>query len=173
LLIITDEYHKFDKTSGNLNLLALDKGGNLVIIDARCDENKHWHALQALAYAADCSLVCISDLVPIYMNYQKKKGIDICQEAVEAAILDFIENMNFKELNYRPRIIFAARVYPQEVVASVLWLRRFSLDITCVKWLAYDCPDEKINFDFRILIPSVGVRELPRFKTNEVTPIYV
>ena len=118
-------------------------------------------------------MLCISDLVPMYVNYQKKKGIDLCQAAAEAAILDFIENMNFRELNYRPRIIFASRVYPQEVVASVLWLRRFALDITCVKWFAYDCPDQEITFNFQVLIPSVGVRELSRFKTDGITPVNV
>jgi RecB family endonuclease NucS len=38
LLILTTEYDKFDKTSERLDLLAIDKLGNLVIIELKRDE---------------------------------------------------------------------------------------------------------------------------------------
>ena len=39
LLILTTEYDKFDKTNERLDLLAIDKLGNLVIIELKRDDS--------------------------------------------------------------------------------------------------------------------------------------
>ena len=45
LLIISTEYDKFDKTNERLDLLAIDKKGNLVIIELKRDDSGKTHEL--------------------------------------------------------------------------------------------------------------------------------
>ena len=55
LLILTTEYDRFDKTSERLDLLALDKAGNLVILELKRGDSGKNVDLQAIKYAAYCS----------------------------------------------------------------------------------------------------------------------
>ena len=68
LLIITNEYDKFDKTKERLDLLALDREGNVVIIELKRDDSGKNVDLQALKYAAYCSTLTLDRLIPIYKN---------------------------------------------------------------------------------------------------------
>jgi hypothetical protein len=163
LFIITNQWIRFCNTKDNVNLLALDKAGNLVIIHVRFDESHTSDPFQTLSYAAYGSRITISDLVEMYVRYQKQKENIISPELAETTIRDFISNIEFRELNYQPRIILVAPTYPPKLFASILWLRRFGINITCIKCYVYHCPDKSIHLDFSILIPSVAVTELPRF----------
>ena len=153
LLIVTTEYDKFDKTSERLDLLALDKEGNLVIIELKRDNSGKNVNLQALKYAAYCSTLSLNDLVEVYAIYRKQKGSGISPEASRQALLAFIENDDFEELNDRPRIMLVAKDFRQEVTASVLWLRKFGLDITCVKLDPYELSGDRVAFNSSVLIP--------------------
>ena len=62
LLIITSEYDRFDKTNERLDLLALDKDGNLVVIELKRDDSGKNVDLQAIKYAAYCSTLRLADI---------------------------------------------------------------------------------------------------------------
>lgn len=68
-------------------------------------------------------------------------------------ILDFIENDDFEELNDRPRIILVASEFRPEVTASVLWLRKFGMGITCVKLDPYELSEDCVAVNSSVLIP--------------------
>lgn len=153
LLIISSEYDRFDKTRERLDLLGLDKDGNLVVIELKRDDSGKTVDLQAIKYAAYCSTLRFADIVEMYMKYQKQKGIEKTLEVAQAEILDFIENDDFEELNDRPRIILVAKEFRPEVTASVLWLRKFGLDISCIKWDAYELLNGNVAINSSVLIP--------------------
>jgi len=153
LLIITSEYDRFDKTNERLDLLGLDKDGNLVVIELKRDDSGKNVDLQAIKYAAYCSTLRLADLVEMYVKYQKQKGIEITSEAAQAAILNFIENNDFEECNDRPRIILVSKEFRPEVTASVLWLRKFALDVSCVKWDPYELENGCVAVNSSVLIP--------------------
>lgn len=153
LLIITTEYDRFDKTNERLDLLALDKDGNLVVIELKRDDSGKNVDLQAIKYASYCSTLRLCDLVDMYVYYQGQKGIEITKDAARSEILDFIDNDDFEELNDRPRIILVAKVFRPEVTASVLWLRKFDMDISCVKLEPYVFAEDNIVLNASILIP--------------------
>ncbi|NMC68220.1 MAG: DUF4268 domain-containing protein [Spirochaetales bacterium] len=153
LLIITTEYDKFDKTNERLDLLAIDKNGNLVIIELKRDNTGKNVELQALKYAAYCSTLTLNDVVKLYNNYLSKNDKSITEDKAKDYIIDFIENDEFEELSDKPRIIIAAKEYRPEVTASVLWLRKFGIDITCIKLTLYELDDNTIAFESTILIP--------------------
>ena len=55
LLIIRKEFDGFDKTRERLDLLALDKQGDLVVIENKLDDSGRDVVWQALKYASYCS----------------------------------------------------------------------------------------------------------------------
>lgn len=111
LLIITSEYDKFDKTNERLDLLAMDKDGNLVVIELKRDDSGKNVESQAIKYAAYCSTLTLTDVVKLYHNYLLKNGKSINEDEAKKQILDFIENDEFEELSDKPRIIIVSKEY--------------------------------------------------------------
>jgi hypothetical protein len=153
LFIITTEYDRFDKTSERLDLLAIDKSGDLVVIELKRDDSGKNVDLQAIKYAAYCSTLRLSDIVDMYTRYKTQKGTKLPTETAQKMVLDFIDNDDFEELNDRPRIILVAKEFRSEVTASVLWLRKIGLDISCVKWDPYELSEDCVAINSSVLIP--------------------
>lgn len=153
LLILTTEYDRFDKTNERLDLLALNKGGSLVIIELKRDDSGKYVDLQALKYAAYCSTLRLQDIVDLFQKYLAQNGKQITKEEAEQNILDFIENDEFEEIDEKPRIILVSKEFRSEVTACVLWLRKFGIHITCVKLSPYELSDGNIALDSSVLIP--------------------
>lgn len=159
LLIITTEYDQFDKTNERLDLLAIDKEGNLVVIELKRDDSGKNVDLQALKYAAYCSTHRLDDLVAMHAKYLKQKGSAVTADAARQKILDFIESDDFEELSDRPRIILVSKDFRPEVTASVLWLRKFGMDISCVKLDLYQLSDDAVAVNSSVLIPLPEAEE--------------
>lgn len=159
LLIITSEYDRFDKTNERLDLLAVDKDGILVVIELKRDDSGKNVDLQAIKYAAYCSTLRLADIVDMYVKYQMQRGNELTQETAQEAILSFIENDDFEELDDRPRIILVSKDFRPEVTASVLWLRKFALDVSCVKWDPYELDNGCVAINSSILIPLPEAKE--------------
>jgi hypothetical protein len=153
LLIITNEYDKFDKTKERLDLLAVDKEGTVVIIELKRDDSGKNVDLQALKYAAYCSNLTLDELSVIYKKYSEKSTSNLSLENARKKILEFIANVDFEEINDKPRIILVSKEFRQEVTASVLWLRKFNLDIKCIRLTPYKLAGEKIVFEVNTIIP--------------------
>lgn len=153
LLIITTEYDKFDKTNERLDLLAIDKEGNLVIVELKRDNSGKSVELQTIKYAAYCSTLTLNEVIKLYKDYLGGKGKKINEEEAKKQIIEFIDNDEFEELSDKPRIIIVSREYRPEVTASVLWLRKFGIDITCIKLTPYEVDKDTITFESNVLIP--------------------
>ena len=159
LLVITTEYDKFDKTNERLDILALDTGGNLVVIELKRDDSGKNVDLQAIKYAAYCSTLQLSDICQIYQDHRKNLGETLSDEQARERILEFIENEEFEEVNESPRIILVSRQFRAEATASVLWLRKFGIDISCVKLSPYEIGNGEIAFESNIVIPLPEARD--------------
>jgi hypothetical protein len=153
LLIITTEYDKFDKTNERLDLLAIDKEGNLVIVELKRDDSGKYVDLQAIKYAAYCSTLTLDEVSKVYLDYLAANGEKSDFEDVKSRIIEFIDNDEFEELNDSPRIILVSREFRPEVTASVLWLRKFGLDIRCIKLSPFQMDEDTIIFSSNTLIP--------------------
>jgi len=153
LLIITNEYDKFDKTKERLDLLALDREGNVVVIELKRDDSGKNVDLQALKYAAYCSTLTLNGLTSIYKNYCDRSNHFISKEDARKRILEFITDIDFEEINDNPRIILVSKEFRQEVTASVMWLRKYGLDIKCIKLTPYQLSNDKIVIEVNTIIP--------------------
>jgi len=153
LLIITTEYAKFDKTKERLDVLALDKQGKLVVVELKRDDSGRNVELQAIKYAAYCSTLTLEDIILERKLYLNKDGKDRADQEVSLEIETFIENESFEEIDDKPRIIIISKEFRPEVMASVLWLRNFQIDISCIKLTPYRINDHEIGISSYKIIP--------------------
>ena len=69
LLIITSEYDRFDKTSERLDLLSVDKEGNLVVIELKRDKLPREVLMQAIDYASDVASWSVEKIGEICLKF--------------------------------------------------------------------------------------------------------
>ena len=94
-----------------------------------------------------------------YLRYENRKGKNIDLEIAKKQIVDFIENDEFEKLNDKPRIILVSKEYQPEVTSTVLWLRKFNVDITCVKLTPYSISQDHLAFESNIIIPLPDAKD--------------
>ena len=159
LLVVSIEFDRFNKSSDRLDLLAVDRQGNLVVVELKRDSAAGYADLQAIRYAAMVSSMTIDKLVPYYIGY-KKTYDDEALTDLEAReqIIEFVESDSFAELSTKPRIILCSEGFSQEVTATVLWLRDSGIDISCVSITPYKV-DDKVVIVPRVIIPLQEARQ--------------
>src|SRR6056297_4174789 len=99
LLIIQKEFDGFDETRERLDLLALDKNGQLVVIENKLDDSGRDVAWQALKYVAYCSSLTKTQVVDIYQQYLDRYAGG--GNAV-AQICEFMEVEDLGEIHLNP-----------------------------------------------------------------------
>lgn len=153
LLVLTNEYSKFDKTKERLDVLCLDRAGKIVIVELKREDSGKTVEFQALKYAAYCSTLTLADVISIRKDFLASASIDKSDEEIRDEVLGFIDNSEFEEVDDKPRIIITAKEFRPEVTATVMWLRKFGLDISCVKLTPYEISKDLIGLVSTILIP--------------------
>jgi len=132
LLIIQKEFSGFSETNERLDLLALDKLGNLVIIENKLDDSGKDVTWQTIKYASYCSSLTKQEIIKIYQQYLGKS------ENAEEKISDFYDGKEIDEILLNQglnsqRLIMIAANFRKEVTSSVLWLMNFKMRIQCFK----------------------------------------
>ena len=132
LLIIQKEFSGFSETNERLDLLALDKQGNLVIIENKLDDSGKDVTWQTIKYASYCSSLTKQEILKIYQEYLGQN------ENAEGKISDFFESKEIDEIFLNQglnsqRLIMIAANFRKEVTSSVLWLMNFKMRIQCFK----------------------------------------
>lgn len=158
LLFIQKEFDGFDDTRERLDLLAIDKQGDLVVIENKLDDSGRDVTWQVLKYASYCSSLSKQQIKDIYQSYLDKKGVS---ENAESNISDFLDAEDFKEiqLNKTQRIILVSGNYRKEVTSTVLWLlQKYNLKIQCFKATPYSF-GEQIFLNIEQIIPVHEVEE--------------
>jgi hypothetical protein len=149
LLIIQKEFDGFLDTRERLDLLAIDKQGNLVIIENKLDDSGRDVTWQVLKYASYCSSLSKDDIRSIFQKHLNYTGV---QASAEEMLADFLEKEDFEEVQLNQgtaqRIIMIAATFRKEVTSTVLWLMNFNIRIQCFKVTPYELEDQIfLNFD--------------------------
>ena len=148
LLIIQKEFDGFDDTRERLDLLAIDKEGNLVIIENKLDDSGRDVVWQALKYASYCANLKKQQVVEIFQRYLNQKAqLDGAEPAnAEKVLLEFLlaDDLQSVQLNTlkSQRIILVAANYRKEVTNTVLWLSQFGVICQCFKVTPYQAGTE-------------------------------
>ena len=158
LLIIQKEFNRFDKTKERLDLLAIDKNGNLVIIENKLDDSGKDVTWQALKYVSYCSTLTKNEIISIYKEYLDKKYPGEKYNA-EQKLSEHLNNEDANiNIGYSQRIILVAREFRPEVTSTVLWLRGNRIDIQCIKVVPYLFGNDVI-IDIDKIIPVPEIEE--------------
>lgn len=170
LLIIQKEFSGFNDTNERLDLLALDRYGNLVIIENKLDDSGKDVTWQAIKYASYCSSLTKLEIIKIYQQYLGSN------DNSEERISEFFDGKEIDEifLNQGPnsqRLIMIASNFRKEVTSSVLWLMNFKMRIQCFQVTPFALDDQlflnveqilptKSTEDFAIGIASKAQQEI-------------
>ena len=153
LLIIQKEFDGFADTKERLDLLAIDKSGNLVIIENKLDDSGKDVTWQAIKYASYCSSLSKSDVIEIYQKYLNDQCL---KESAADNLSDFFDNRDLKDVDINvgngQRIFFVAANFRKEVTSSVMWLLNSGLKMKCFKVTPYEYGG-KVLLDFDQIIP--------------------
>lgn len=154
LLIIQKEFDGFDETRERLDLLALDKDGNLVVIENKLDDSGRDVTWQALKYTAYVSGLTKTQIVDIYQQYLDR----FCGGGnAVTRLCEFMEVEDLGEIHLNPgndqRMIFIAANFRREVTATVLWLLSRGIKAQCFKVTPFMLGEELI-LDIQQIIPT-------------------
>lgn len=153
LLIIQKEFSGFSDTKERLDLLALDKQGNLVVIENKLDDTGRDVTWQVLKYASYCSTLSKKDIKDIYQAYLDKKSNN---DLAEESLAEFFNDSEYEELQINKgqtqRIIMVAGNFRKEVTSTVLWLMNYKVRIQCFKMTPYQL-DDQLFLDVEQIIP--------------------
>lgn len=160
LLIIQKEFDGFNDTKERLDLLALDKNGNLVIIENKLDDSGRNVVWQAMKYAGYCSSLKKEDIKDIYTQYLSKIG---SSDKAEESIVEFLNKPDFSEVQLNQdltqRIILVAKEFRKEVTNTVIWARKYGMKIQCLKIMPYMINDLLI-IDTEQIIPVKDIADI-------------
>lgn len=166
LLIIAKEKTYFEGTKERPDLVAIDKQGNIVILELKRDDSgsdMHW---QAIKYASYWSRFALSDIIKVHVDYinkhREKEGVEeVDEEYAKQEIIDFIEQDSAENINNIQRIVLVSHRFSKEVVTAVDWLIEcYGLDIKCVQLIPYFDEDKEMYYlQSNTILPLPGIDE--------------
>lgn len=157
LLIIQKEFSGFNDTNERLDLLALDKLGNLVIIENKLDDSGKNVTWQALKYTSFCSTLTTKQIIGLFQEYLNELNL---QEVAEDSVKTFLEHSE-EDLYLNSgdqRIIFVANHFRKEVTSTVLWLLTHGIQIQCFRATPFS-QNEDIFLQIEQIIPLPETEE--------------
>jgi len=175
-LIIQKEFAGFSDTQERLDLLALDKGGSLVVIENKLDDTGRDVTWQALKYASYCSSLSKDDIRQIYQDFLTMSGNS---QRAEDLLVEFFEAEDYEEIalntGITQRIILLAANFRKEVTSTVLWLLNFKMRVQCFKVTPFGMADQ-LFLNVEQIIPTkeaeeymIGLAEKARDEAVEAT----
>ncbi|MCA1379842.1 MULTISPECIES: hypothetical protein [Bradyrhizobium] len=156
-LVISEEFQDWEESQRRIDLLAIDKDANLVVIELKRTEDGGHMDLQAIRYAAMVSTMTFEKAADVLSEYHRQQGKEL---DAKKAILDFLgwDERNDNEFAQDVRIVLAAGDFNRELTSSVLWLIDHGIDIRCVRLKPYDM-NGRILVDVQQIIPPPEATE--------------
>jgi len=149
LLLIAEEYGDFAGSQRRIDLLALDRSAQLVVIELKRTKDGGHVELQALRYAAMVSTMTVDHLVDTHAR-QHGTTTEESRRAIEEWVGDEGELV---ELSSRVRLVLASADFSTEITATVLWLtQEYGLDISCYRLVPYVLGSETL-LDIQRIVP--------------------
>lgn len=150
-IVISEEFSEWSGSQRRIDLLAIDKEGNLVVIELKRTETGEHMELQALRYAAMVSTLTFSRATEIYQKHLTSIG---SEDNAENNLIEFLGWEEPQEDNFGldVRIILVSANFSKELTTSVMWLNERNLDIRCVRLIPYK-HQEQILVDVQQIIP--------------------
>ena len=154
LLVIQKEFDGFADTRERLDLLALDKDGQLVVIENKLDDSGRDVVWQAIKYAAYCSNLKKAEIIDIFQQYLDR----FCGGgSASSLICEFLDEVELDSVVLNPgnqqRVMFIAANFRKEVTSTVMWLLGHGIRAQCFRVVPYTFSEE-LFVDLQQIIPT-------------------
>lgn len=152
LLILSEEFNRWQGSNRRIDLLALDKEANLVVIELKIEEEGGHMELQAIRYAAMISAMNFEFVIGAREHLLIRQGKD--SSLARQQILEHLGMAEGDEpiIGNRPRIVLVAPSFSKEITTTVLWLDACGLDIRCLEAKPYNL-DGVLYLDIQQVLP--------------------
>jgi len=161
LLVVAEEFGDFADVRRRIDLLCVDREGQLVVVELKRTEDGGHMELQALRYAAMVSTMTFDQLADTYQRYLRQIASAKAGEARQH-LVEFLEDVGGEEtiLERRVRILLVSGGFDPQITTTVLWLNEiYGLDITCVRLVPYRV-EGRLLLDVQQVIPLPEAEEL-------------
>jgi hypothetical protein len=156
-MLLTAEFDEWTDSRRRIDLLALSKDAEPVIVELKRTSDDKYVELQALTYAAMASSMTFDQAVEIHAKYLLRNGVEGDARSI---ILKFLEWPEPQEDKFAQdaQIIIAARDFDRDVTSTVLWLRERDINIRCLRLTPYSL-DGAVLLDVEVIIPLPEAEE--------------
>jgi hypothetical protein len=156
-MVLAEEYGNWEGSWRRIDLLAIDKDANLVVIELKRTEDGGHMELQALRYAAMVRGMTFAEAVTAHAEYLGRVGRE---GDAQGAILEFLGWDEPKEDEFAQdvRIVLVSADFSREVTTTVLWLNERDLEIRCVRLVPY-ADNGRMMVDVQQIIPLPEAKE--------------
>ncbi len=157
LLIIQKEFNGFNDTNERLDLLALDKLGNIVVIENKLDDSGRDVTWQIIKYASYCSSLSKHEIIQIYQSFLGSSA------KAEEKLSEFFDSKDIDEISLNQgltsqRLILVAANFRKEITSSVIWLMNYKIRIQCFKVTPFSL-NEQLFLTFEQILPTKDAEE--------------
>ena len=159
-LVISEEFSDWEDSKRRIDILAIDKQANLVVVELKRDEVGAHMELQAIRYAAMISTMSFAKACEYYQSYIEKNELVI---NARESMLNFLEleETELVEFGKDIRIVLASAGFSKELTTTAIWLIDKGVDISCVKITPY-------NFNGSVLINAEQIIPVPELNEYQV-----
>ncbi len=155
--VIAEEFSNWEDSRRSIDILAIDKNADLVVVEIKRTEDGGHMELQALRYAAMVSAITYDQIVSAHQRYMDKHGIDgDARSRIEEFLDDESPGDDFgKNVN----IVLVSSDFSKEITTTVLWLNEIGTNIRCVRLIPYVLNGETL-IDVQAVLPIPGTEAL-------------
>lgn len=158
LYVLAEEFGEWDESRRRIDLLAIDRDANLVVIELKRTADGGHMELQAIRYAAMVSTMTFERAEQIHAAFLTSIGQP--SDKARQRILAFLGWDEPEEDSFAQdvRIILVSENFGKELTSAVLWLRDREIDIRCVRLRPYLDGDSRL-IDVEQIIPLPEANE--------------
>jgi hypothetical protein len=152
LYVLTEEFSEWDDSKRRIDLLAVDKKAQLVVIELKRTADGGHMELQAIRYASMVAAMTCDRAVDIHAAFLQRMGQP--PEEAKARLFKFLGWNEPDEENFAGdvRIVLVSEGFGKELTTAVLWLRDRDIDIRCIRLRPYVAGDKTL-VDVQQVIP--------------------
>jgi hypothetical protein len=161
LFVLTEEFSQWENSSRRIDLLAIDRSANLVVIELKRADDGSCMDLQAIRYAAMVSAMTWEQAVKTHGEFLQKLGIS---EEAEERMLQFLNwpDAPVDDFGEKVKIMLVSADFSPELTTAVMWLNSQGLDIRCIRMVPYAFQEQTL-VDIQQVIPP---REAEKYQVQ-------
>ncbi len=157
LMLITTEFDQWElreqRVPDRLDVLMLDKDGDLLVAELKRGEAADTTDLQALKYAAYCANLTVNDVIEMHARYA-----NVDDAAARSAVIEHAPSLEEGELG-PVRVSLLAAGFGPSVSSVVLWLNDIGLDIACVQLVVRRVDEGRAVLSTRQVLPPPQAKD--------------